>query len=51
MALSAHFQHVGSVSLKPVGSLSTAAPVWTITAASKEMKQVVDGTAGERALH
>ena len=36
----------GSVSLKPVGPLSTAAPVWTITAASKEMKQVVDGTAG-----
>jgi len=46
VALSAHFQHVGSVLLKLVGPLSTAAPVWTIMAASKEIKQVVDGTAG-----
>jgi len=36
-ALFAHFQHTDS---KLVGPLSTEAPVLTITAASKEMKQV-----------
>ena len=36
-ALFAHFQHTDS---KVVGPISTAAPVLTITAANKEMKQV-----------
>ena len=35
---------------KPVGPLSTTIPVSTIMAANKEMKQVVDGTAGGRTL-
>jgi len=35
---------------KPVGPLSTTIPVLTIMAANKEMKQVVDGTAGGRTL-
>jgi len=37
MAFFAHFQHADS---KLVGPLSTAAPVLTVTAANKEMKQV-----------
>jgi len=35
---------------KPVGPLMTTIPVSMIMAANKEMKQVVDGTAGGRTL-
>ena len=38
------------ISSMPVGPLSMAMPVSSITAANKKMKQVVDGTAGERTL-
>jgi len=38
------------ISSMPVCPLSMATPVSSITAAKKKMKQVVDGTAGERTL-